>query len=129
MPRTSWLLVPALLLTLPACARGGGDDGSETAEPIVSPIRVEVNNNNALAVEIYAVGSGTTHRLGTVHPGMAGHFVLPQSLSRSGGVELQARLTGEARMFRSDRLLLSPGTTVDFAITQQLFNSTATLRP
>ena len=117
--------VPALLLAGSACARRGGG-GPEPAE---SPVRVEVTNNYALAVEIYAVGSGITHRMGTVHPGMAGRFVVPQNLLGAGGVELQARPGASGQPFRSGQLLLAPGTIVDFVITSQLFIRMATLRP
>jgi hypothetical protein len=44
-------------------------------------------------------------------------------------VELQARPGGGRQLFRSDKLLLAPGTIVEFLIARQLFNSTATLRP
>jgi hypothetical protein len=121
-----WLmLTPWLVLTVSACARGGGGD---EPGPDRSPVRVEVTNNHALAVEIYAVGSGITHRLGTVDPGMEAQFVIPQNLI-GGGVELQARPGGGRQPFRSDKLLLAPGTIVEFLIAPQLFNSTATLRP
>jgi hypothetical protein len=120
------MLVPGLLLACSACARGGGE-GEPT--PNDSPVRVEVTNNYALPIEIYAVGSGITHRMGTVDPGMAGRFVIPQNLIGSGSVELQARPGTTKPPFRSGPLLLAPGRIVDFVIAPQLFNSTATLRP
>lgn len=120
------MLVPALLLAGSACARGGGED---EPQPDDSPVRVEVTNNHALPIEIYAVGSGISHRLGTVLPGMAAHFVVPQNLIGSGAVELQAQPRASKQQFRSGQLLLAPGTIVDFVIAPQLFNSTATLRP
>jgi hypothetical protein len=121
------MLLPALLLTATACGGRGGDD--DAPHPTDSPVRVEVTNNNALPVHIYAVGSGITHRMGTVHPGMDAHFVIPQNLIGSGGVELQARPGTAGQPFRSGQLLLAPGTIVDLQITPQLFNSTVTLRP
>jgi hypothetical protein len=121
-----WLmLAPWMVLTVSACARGGGAD---EPGPDRSPVRVEVTNNHALAVEIYAVGSGITQRLGTVDPGMEAQFVIPQNLT-GGSVELQARPGGGRQPFRSDKLLLAPGTIVEFLVAPQLFNSTATLRP
>lgn len=125
MPRAVWMLVAVLLLVVPACARGGAGE----AEPDDGPVRVEVSSNFALPVEIYAIGNGATQRLGTVHPGMRGLYTVPQNLISAGGVELQARPTASGKRFASDRLLLAPGTIVDFVITPQLFNSTVTLRP
>jgi hypothetical protein len=123
--RRLWMLVPGLLLMASACARGGGED---EPYPSDSPVRVEVTNRHALPMEVETVGSGTRHRLGTVHPGMAAHFVIPQNLIGSGGVELLAHPNASSQQFSSGPLLLAPGTIVDFVIAPQLFNSTATLR-
>lgn len=128
VPRGRLSLVPWLLLLVSsACARGGADEGAPG--PDHSPVRVEVTNNFALPVEIYAVGSGITHRMGTVHPGMNAQFVVPPTLIGSGGVELQAHPSTNQQPFRSGQLLLAPGTIVEMVITPTLFNSTATLRP
>jgi hypothetical protein len=116
------LLVPLLLLPAVACAKGA----PEEAGPSDSPVRVEVTSHHALPVEIYAVGSGINHRLGTVDPGMSANFVVPDNLTHSGAVELQASASNQR--FRSDRLLLAPGTIVEFIVAPQLFSSTATLR-
>jgi hypothetical protein len=123
--RRLWMLVPGLLLTASACARGGGD---EAPLPNDSPVRVEVTNQHALPMEVEAVGSGARHRLGTVHPGMAAHFPVPQNLIGAGGVELLAHPNASRQRFSSGPLLLAPGTIVDLVIAPQLFNSTATLR-
>jgi hypothetical protein len=123
--RRLWMLVPGVLLTAAACARGGGE---EEPRPIDSPVRVEITNNHALPIEVEAAGSGARQRLGTVHPGMAGHFVVPQNLMGAGGVELFAHPAASREQFSSGPLLLAPGTIVDFVIAPQLFNSTATLR-
>jgi hypothetical protein len=120
-----WLLVPVLLLHTLACAKGDPDEPG----PSDSPVRVEVTNHHALPVEIYAAGAGTSQRLGVVNPGMSAHFVIPGNLTHSGSVELQASPTASTQRFRSDRLLLAPGTIVEFIVATQLFNSTATLRP
>jgi hypothetical protein len=93
-------------------------------------VRIEVRNKYMLPMEVYAIGGGTKHRLGTVHPGMLSHFVVPHSVLGSGPVEFQAQPTAAAgELARSGPLLLSPGAVVDFVIAAQLFNSTATIRP
>jgi hypothetical protein len=126
MLRGLGILVPALLLTASACANSGG--GGEI-QPSNIPVYVEVTNQHALPMEIYAFGSGITHRMGTVHPGMAGHFVVPNTLVGSGSVQFEARPNGPGQPFRSGDLLLAPGAVVDFTIAAQLFNSTVTRRP
>jgi len=123
--RSVWALVPCLLLWASACAKGGADE----PRPSDSPVRVEVTNQHALPVEIYAFGSGISQRLGTVDPGMDAHFVIPANLTRSGSVELQASPTASSQRFRSGALLLAPGTIVELNVAPRLFSSTATLRP
>ena len=126
MLRRVWMLVPVLLLCTAACARGGDVGGPHPSD---SPVRVEVTNRHALAVEIYAVGNGISQRLGTVHPGMNAHFAIPANITNSGDVELEAAPNASSQRFRSGPLLLAPGTIVQLIVAPQLFNSTATLRP
>lgn len=116
------VMVPALLLTASACAHGGA------AAPAAGSVEVAVTNQNALPMEVYAIGSGINHRLGTVHPGLGGHFVIPQNLVGSGSVQFEARPSGGGRPFRSGEVLLAPGSLIQFLIAPQLFNSTVTRR-
>jgi len=119
------MLVASLLLNASAC----GPRPPADVVPSSDPVKVEVVNNYALAVEIYVIGSGTTQRLGTVHPGMQGHFRLPPALIGNSSVELQARPTVSAQQFNSGPLLLQAGEIVDFMVASVLFSSTATIRP
>jgi hypothetical protein len=116
------LLVPALLLT--ACSHSGGGQ----AAPSSGSVEVQVNNQNALPMEIYATGSGINHRLGTVHPGMNGNFVVPQNLVGGGSVQFEARPSGGGQPFRSGPISLAPGSFVQIQIAPQLFNSTVNRR-
>jgi len=92
-----------------------------------SPVRIVVTNHYSAPMEVVAVGSNISHRLGIVHPGMVGEFVLPPTMVGGGMVELFAG-EGESRA-RSGPLLLSPGVVVDFAIRSPLYSSTASVRP
>jgi hypothetical protein len=119
------VVVPALLLTASACARSGAGDEPEPSE---GRVYVGVTNQHALPMEVYALASGITHRMGTVHPGMGSQFFLPQNLVGSGSVRFEARPSGGGPPFRSGDLLLAPGAIVEFMIAAQLFNSTVTRR-
>jgi hypothetical protein len=79
-------------------------------------------------MEVYASGSGINHRMGTVHPGMSSHFVIPQNLVGSGSVQFEARPSGGGQPFRSGEVLLGPGSLIEFQIAAQLFSSTVTQR-
>ena len=116
------LLVSALLVTAPACSHSG----SSQPGPDLRTVKVEVTNQNALPMEIYAFGSGITQRLGTVHPGMDGHFVVPPTMVGNGSVVCEARPSGGGKAFRSGEILLAPDALIEFQIASQLFNSTVT---
>jgi hypothetical protein len=60
---------------------------------------------------------------------MSGRFVLPQNLIGGGSVRFDARPSGGGQSFRSEDLLLAPGSVVDFVIAARLFNSTVVRRP
>jgi hypothetical protein len=123
------LLVPALLLTASACSHSGGGEVKPEIRETGIPAYVEVDNQHALPMEVYAFASGITQRLGTVHPGMNSRFTIPQNLIGNGSVRFEARPSGGGQPFRSGEILLEPGSVVDLRIAAQLFNSTVTRRP
>lgn len=113
-----------MLLASSGCGRRRQQAGREPADDAV---RIVVTNHSTAPMEVVAVGSNISHRLGIVHPGMVGDFVLPLGMVGGGTVELFAA-DGESRA-RSGPMLLSPGMVVDFAIRTPLYNSTASVRP
>ena len=123
--RRVWTLAPSLLLFAIGCGKGG----TESPGPSNDPVRVEVTNRHALAVQVYALGSGIEHRLGIVEPGMKASFVIPANLTTSGDVEIRVSSAASNQRFRSGELLLAPGSIVDLIVAPQLFSSTATIRP
>jgi hypothetical protein len=118
------VVVPTLLLTASACAHSGGGEAAPTA----GTVEVAVTNQNALPMEVSASGSGINHRMGTVHPGMGSHFVIPQNLVGNSSVRFEARPSGGGQPFRSGEVLLAPGSLIQFVIAPQLFSSTVTRR-
>jgi hypothetical protein len=122
------MVLRLLLLTLPACRRAS-DEAPLAADPLVSPVSIEVVNNQPLPVEVFIQGAGIVHRLGTVHPGMSAHFEVPPGMVRSGSLELQAISSASPQAARSGPLLLSPGAIVDFVVNRPPYSSTSTIRP
>ena len=120
------VLVTGLLLTLAACGHKKSGEVEPFPEP---PVRLEVTNKYALPIDVYAVAAGVNRRLGTVHPGMASHFIIPQAAMSGGVTELEAHPADGSRVFRSGKLLLAPGDVVDLIVEARLFNSRATIRP
>jgi hypothetical protein len=128
MRRESWLLLAGLLVAGAACAHHRG----RTTDPgAVHPAAVFLNvtNNSALPMVVYAVGSGIDYRLGTVSPGISSRYTFPPSMIGNGPLEIQARPSGGGVLIRSGQLLLSPGQVVDFKIEDSQVNSTTTVRP
>ena len=119
------VVVPAVLLITSACAHSSA---GETA-PAAGSVEVAVTNQNALPMEVYASGSGIRHRMGTVYPGMDGHFVIPQNLVGNSSVQFEAYPSGGGQPYRSGEVMLAPGSLIQFQIAAQLFNSTVTRRP
>jgi hypothetical protein len=126
----SWILVTPILLAVTACAIGSGTTSDEGAAPLAGrAVVVDVTNHYNGPVVIYAAGSGTSYRMGTVLPGLVSQFVLRQAMVGNGPVEFLAYAGNGARPVRSDRLLLAPGAVVDFEIAPDLMLSTTTVRP
>jgi len=116
------LLVLALCLPLAGakCMRQQAD-----VPPWESPVYVVVHNGFGSVVEVSVIGSGSRQRLGAVHPGMSGRFEVPHAMiGRTVEFEAQATIREVAR---SGPLNLQPGHIVEFDITAQLYNSTATI--
>jgi alpha-amylase len=104
---------------------------SERAEarPTESVV-VNVTNHFSLPMEIRAIGSGISYRMGVVNPGMVGQFVLRSAMLASGDViEFEAAASGYGRQVRSERVQVAPGDVVDFEIATNLIGSRAVVRP
>lgn len=131
MPGGLRLVIAALIMltTFECHGRGPAADPGQL-QPDAVPVTVNVTNNSQSAMEIYAVGGGTSYRLGTVAPGVPRTFELRPGMIASGGqVQLVAQATGAGPRVQSDQLTLRPGDVVDFEITTNLIGSRATIRP
>ena len=91
-------------------------------------VQLYVTNNSGGPMEVYAAGTGTLYRIGTVHPGLEGRFVVRPTMVVNGTVEFVAR-SGNGPILRSGRILLVPGDVVDFDLTPSPVTSQATVRP
>ena len=123
------ILLGGLFLAISGCARAPGAAGDPLNAPAAGrPVLLNVTNHSGSPMQIYARGSGTSYRIGTVLPGLVGHFVVRQAMIVNGPVEFVAQ--GDRQQpIRSDLLLLAPGAVVDFRIDHSPMNSVATVRP
>jgi hypothetical protein len=112
----------ALLLGSAACAFGVGAAGD-----IPPPTQLEVTNQSGGPIEVWAAGSGTSYRIGTVHPGLTERFALRRGMVINGAVQFTAR-SADGHIVQSGPMLLRSGDVVDFALTPHTATSTATVR-
>ncbi len=129
MSRARTLMAAALIAgAAAACGRTAAPYDEGSAQPAARAITVTVQNDNMLAMEIYAISGGNTHRLGAVGPGLHDTLVLDPGLMPTGLVEIVARPTGGGRSVSSGLLNPWPGQTIDFTIGFSLGESRATIR-
>jgi hypothetical protein len=127
--RGSAIVMAGLLLASSACAYGvGGATEDRRAHEGWGAVHLNVTNLSGGPLEVYAIGSGTSYRVGTVHPGLAGRFVVRPGMVVNGPVEFVAR-SNSGPVYRSGRILLKPGAVVDFALGAHPVTSNATVRP
>ena len=124
------ILFGGLFLAISGCAPRPGAAGDPLSSAAAErPVRLNVTNHSGSPMQIYARGSGTSYRMGTVLPGLVGHFVVRRSMILNGPVEFLAQTNQRQRPILSERLLLAPGDVVDFKIADSPLNSIATVRP
>jgi len=122
----SWLLIAGLLTLGSACAPGSRP--ADGPSPVNHAVRVNIDNVSGFPVEIYAVGGGTSYRMGTVYPGLATVFELRQMMGNVP-VEFVARRAPGDPLIRSGIMLVSAGDVVDFRVENNVPNSWAAIRP
>lgn len=115
----STLLCAAVLA---ACASA---PPSDSVEP---PSVVEVSNYNPLDVHVYVIVSGQRVSLGVVTTSSTESFRLPALAFASRDVAFLAMPIGSPRSYVSDELLIEPGDTVVWTITDNLAQSVVTIR-
>ena len=118
----------ALFLMSSGCGQAFGAAG-HMAQALEArhPVQLEVTNQSGGPIEIYAQGSGTSYRVGTVHPGLTGRFIVRPGMVLNGAVEFLA-VSGMGDLVRSGPMLVRAGDVVDFALTPHRATSVATVR-
>jgi len=120
----------AVLVTASACAHRSTAPDPDQPRPHAARVSVNVTNNSQSAMEIFVVGNGTSHRIGTVAPGVPRTFDLPPGIvAADGHVRLVAQASGAGPRVQSDEVVVTPGDVVDFEIMTNLVGSRATVRP
>jgi hypothetical protein len=123
-------LIAGVLLTATACVYGSGTiPDTRRVQDIEGAVHLNVTNRSNGPMEIYAAGRGTSYRIGTVLPGLTGHFIVRPTMVANGPVEFAARSDNRSPWIRSGQFLLVPGNVVDFELATTSALSVATVRP
>jgi hypothetical protein len=123
-------LIAGVLLMATACGYGTGRiPDTRRAQDIEGAVHLNVTNRSNGPMEIYAAGRGTSYRIGTVLPGLTGHFIVRPTMVANGPVEFAARSDNRSPWIRSGQFLLVPGNVVDFELATTSALSVATVRP
>ena len=123
-------LIAGVLLAATACAYGTGRvPDTRRAQDIEGAVHLNVTNHSNGPMEIHAIGRGTSYRIGTVLPGLTGHFIVRSTMVVNGPVEFTARSDNRSPWIRSGQFLLVPGNVVDFELATTSALSVATVRP
>jgi hypothetical protein len=120
---TTGLALTALLMA-PSGAAGQeaneGDAFDEVTTPAKKPIRLYVQNNNWLDVNVYAVRGSARFRLGSVGSHAGQFFELPSHVTGNGfSVQLQVSPIGQ-RASVTEIVQISPGDIVEWQIQNSL---------
>jgi hypothetical protein len=126
------LLLAGLLVAGTGCSRSNpsASDANATS-PSAPRIGVHVMNHYSVAMEVYVIGSGITHRLGLVSPGIDRDFMLPETLAHTGAVEFMAQPSGAVapgQNVRTVQVRFSSGDSLEFEIATNLVLSRANIR-
>lgn len=117
--------IASVLLVAGVLAACASAPPSDTVGP---PSIVEVSNYNPLDVHVYVIVSGQRVSLGIVTTSNTESFRLPRLAFSSRNVAFLAEPIGSRRRYVSDELLIEPGDTVVWRITDNLAHSVITIR-
>jgi len=117
-----------LLLLAAGCGHAAPGEADPVAAEANRPVQVHVSNNHGYPVEVFALYSQASYKMGNVLPGQVGRFTLRPGIVGHGPVEIVARGGRGEQPARSGTWMLSPGDTLDFDISTHMLNSMATIR-
>ena len=100
------LVIPAMLVALPACSRNQANTDVGNGEPTV----VEFNNESLAQADVFVTAQGIgSRRIGTVQAGRKEDLVIPRDVANRGSITVFARLLARTRTPSSGPFAVAPG--------------------
>jgi len=101
------LVLPAMLVVMPACARHQASTDVASGEATV----VEFNNESLAQADVFVRAQGSaTRRIGTVQAGRKEDLVVPADLATRGSITVFARLLARSGVPSTGPVTIAPGT-------------------
>ena len=104
--RLRCLVLPAMLVVLPACSRNQANTDVGSGDPTV----VEFNNESLAQADVFVTAQGSgSRRIGTVQAGRKEELVIPRDIANRGSITVFARLLARTRVPSSGPFAVAPG--------------------
>jgi hypothetical protein len=105
--RVRQLILPALLVVLPACSRNHASTDVTSSDATV----LEFNNESLAQADVFVRAQGAdTRRIGTVMAGRKEDLVVPREIVNAGSITVFARLLARSGVPSTGPVAVSPGT-------------------
>jgi hypothetical protein len=105
--RVRQLILPALLVALPACSRNHAHTDVTSSDATV----LEFNNESLAQADVFVRAQGAdTRRIGTVMAGRKEDLVVPREIVNAGSITVFARLLARSGVPSTGPVAVSPGT-------------------
>ena len=105
--RARQLILPALLVVLPACSRNQANTDVASGDATV----VEFNNESLAQADVFVRAQGAdTRRIGTVMAGRKEELVVPREIVNAGSITVFARLLARSGVPSTGPVAVAPGT-------------------
>src|SRR3954468_14420286 len=105
--RVRQLILPALLVVLPACSRNHASTDVASSDATV----LEFNNESLAQADVFVRAQGSDpRRIGTVQAGRKEDLVVPREIANKGSITVYARLLARTAVPSSGPIAVAPST-------------------
>lgn len=105
--RLRQLILPAMLVVLPACSRNQANTDVSSSDATV----LEFNNESLAQADVFVRAQGAdTRRIGTVMAGRKEELVVPREIVNAGSITVFARLLARSGVPSTGPVAVAPGT-------------------
>jgi len=131
MSSRRWIRILACVIPMTmsgaACARSSASGDELTPEFADRPV-ITVMNEHFYPVSVFHINNGTRFRLGTVSTSKSETFRMPDDVEAGGRLQLLLDPVGFGSAFLTSEIVVGPGQSVIFRVTERLSASSWFIR-